>query len=80
MQSDLKNFEDNLMDYYTNLDRSGLRDNNTLYVVRVLVLVVLVLLDSVLDTVIVNVSVVLDVLFVVVLDVLGVAVILDDAV
>jgi len=68
------------MDYYTNLDRSGLRDNNTLYVVRVLVLVVLVLLDSVPDTVIVNVSVVLDVLFVVVLDVLGVAVILDDAV
>ena len=80
MQSDLKNFEDNLMDYYTKLDRSGLRDSNTLYVVRVLVLVVLVLLDSVLDTVIVNVSVVLDVLFVVVLDVLGVAVILDDAV
>ena len=80
MQSDLKNFEDNLMDYHTNLDRSGLRDNNTLYVVTVLVLVVLVLLDSVLDTVIVNVSVVLDVLFVVVLDVLGVAVILDDAV
>ena len=79
MQSDLKNFEDNLMDYYTNLDRSGLRDNNTLYVVRVLVLVVLVLLDSVLDTVSVVLGV-LDALFVVVLDVLGVAVILDDAV
>ena len=77
MQSDLKNLEDNLMDYYIHLERSDLRDNNTLYVVRVLVLVVLVLLDSVLDTVIVNVSVVLDVIFDVVL---GVAVILDDAV
>lgn len=73
MQSDLKNLEDNLIDYYIDLERSDLRDNNTLYVVRVLVLVVL---DFVLDTV----SVVFDVLFVVVLDVLGVAVILDDAV
>ena len=42
-------------------------------------LLVLVLLDSVLDTVSVVLGV-LDVLFVVVLDVLGVAVILDDAV
>jgi len=77
MRSDLKNLEDNLMEYYADLERSDLRDNNTLYVVRVLVLVVPVVLDFVLDTVIVNVSVVLDVIFDVVL---GVAVILDDAV
>ena len=68
------------MDYYIDLERIDLRDNNTLYNVRVLVLVVPVVLDFVLDTVIVNVSVVLDVPFVVILDVLGVAVILDDAV
>ena len=56
------------MDYYIDLERSDLRDNNTLYVVRVLVLAVLVVLDFVPGTVSV------------VLDVLGVAVILDDAV
>jgi len=47
------------MDYYIDLERSDLRDNNTLYNVRVLVLVVLdVLFVVVLD--VLGVAVILD--------------------